>query len=324
MRNILLNILLLSSLVPMTAFPQGSLTPPPGVPAPTMKTLDQIEARTPIPKTIGFPDPGPHYTISQPGSYYLTGNVEVFSGHGIVITSSNVTLDLNGFALISKMEEPAAGHAISLGNDVTGIIIKNGTITGGAARTPGGGNPWDAAFVNKGWASGIQDVSANPAMGVQVSDVAIVSCRSAGISLSGSCQIHRVTATANGGTGISVKNANVSHSSATQNGGTGITVFTGTVSHAFVMHNSNWGIYCTEGAVANATAKANGSIGIETFSGVVSECQSLGNFKSGIYVGTGVAAHCVASGNSTDPSTTDKNIHVFASGQRVGCVPATE
>jgi hypothetical protein len=40
---------------------QGSLTPPPGAPAPTMKTLDQIEARTPISSAP--------FTISAPGSY---------------------------------------------------------------------------------------------------------------------------------------------------------------------------------------------------------------------------------------------------------------
>ena len=46
-----------------TAFPQGSLTPP-GAPAPTMKSLDQIEARTPISSAP--------FTINASGSYYLT------------------------------------------------------------------------------------------------------------------------------------------------------------------------------------------------------------------------------------------------------------
>jgi hypothetical protein len=46
-----------------TCSAQGSLTPP-GAPAPAMKTLAQIEPRTPIASAP--------FTISAPGSYYLT------------------------------------------------------------------------------------------------------------------------------------------------------------------------------------------------------------------------------------------------------------
>ena len=49
-----------------TLHAQGGLTPP-GAPAPTMKSLAQIEPRTPI-SSVPF-------TISTAGSYYLTTNV---------------------------------------------------------------------------------------------------------------------------------------------------------------------------------------------------------------------------------------------------------
>ena len=42
----------------------GALTPPPGAPSPTMKTLDQVEPRTAI---TNLP-----FTINQGGSYYST------------------------------------------------------------------------------------------------------------------------------------------------------------------------------------------------------------------------------------------------------------
>lgn len=55
-----------------------SLTPP-GPPAPTMKPLDQVEARTPI-SSLPF-------VINAAGSYYLTRNLNgAGSGDGITVT----------------------------------------------------------------------------------------------------------------------------------------------------------------------------------------------------------------------------------------------
>src|ERR1017187_3770343 len=90
----------LLSLTPTPGSPQGSLTPP-GAPAPMMKTLDQIEARTPIDAAHTPGDGGNQFIISAPGSYYLTGNVTGVSGKNCIsINADNVTVDLNGFALV--------------------------------------------------------------------------------------------------------------------------------------------------------------------------------------------------------------------------------
>jgi hypothetical protein len=117
-----LAILLCLSIFPVDlsrVLAQGSLAPP-GAPGPTMKSLDQIEPRTPI-SSLPF-------TITQPGSYYLKGNLTgTGSQNGITISADNVTLDLMGFSL--------NGVASSLvGVTSTGtrknITIVNGVIQG--------------------------------------------------------------------------------------------------------------------------------------------------------------------------------------------------
>jgi hypothetical protein len=104
---------------------QGLLTPPSGPVAPTMKSLDQIEARTPIQSLPG--NGTSQYIISKPGSYYLTGDIAGVSGKSCIsIQNTNVTIDLNGFTLTG-----ASGSLIGIdGSSASGEIITNGRITG--------------------------------------------------------------------------------------------------------------------------------------------------------------------------------------------------
>jgi hypothetical protein len=100
-----------------TAFAQGPLTPP-GAPAPAMKSLDQIEARTPI---TALP-----LTIFSSGSYYLTTNLTgTFGSSGITVNSgiNDVTIDLNGFSLIGV---PGSKDGITIFGSRVAVI--NGTI----------------------------------------------------------------------------------------------------------------------------------------------------------------------------------------------------
>jgi hypothetical protein len=101
---------------------QGLLTPP-GAPAPTMKTLDQMEPRTPI-STYGT-------NITAGGSYYLTANLTGASTtqDAITISADNVTIDLNGFALLNTAGTGTSADGISF-TSRKNVTIRNGTIQG--------------------------------------------------------------------------------------------------------------------------------------------------------------------------------------------------
>jgi hypothetical protein len=155
------------SLQPSALLAQGSLTPP-GAPAPTMKTLAQVEPRTPI---AAAP-----FTISQPGSYYLTTNLTVGSGTAITISSDGVMLDLNGFTIRSTAAS-AVGYGIMININRRNISIANGVIESGVTNNGSG------VYTGSGFGYGISYSSGTP-VNVLVSRVMVVGCQYSGIYLS--------------------------------------------------------------------------------------------------------------------------------------------
>ena len=109
------------------AIGQGSLTPPSGTPSPSMRTLEQVEPRKPI---SAVP-----YTITQPGSYYLTTNlIAAAGGNGITIQSSGVTLDLMGFSIIGYTWLGGIGIVF---DGETNTVLSNVTVRNGSVRNYG-------------------------------------------------------------------------------------------------------------------------------------------------------------------------------------------
>jgi Right handed beta helix region len=178
--------------VPFLAFGQGSLTPPPGAPGPTMKTLDQVEARTPLSPPIA-PATLP-IIISSGGSYYLTGNVTApsgYTGNGITVNSnvSNVTIDLNGFTL-TGVSGSGAGVFIGNGN----VTIRNGTV--------------------RNWSK--YGIDGTLVSNVRVEDIRAISNALAGIAIDVNGVVSHCVADSNSGRGIYVSGSTAKGSLITQ------------------------------------------------------------------------------------------------------------
>lgn len=276
-----------------SVFAQGSLTPP-SAPAPTMKTLAQIEPRTPI-STAPF-------TISTAGSYYLTTNLTGTAGQsGVIISASDVTLDLNGFALVGGV---SSLNGVSIGSARTNITIRNGSIRGW------GSYGIDAGFIVN---SRLMDlnVSANIGRGIYVGDGNVVSgCAvrnngSTGLLVGDACRVVDCVAVTNGADGIYAENGTtVSGCAAHNNAGSGLRMGTaGRVLDCTVAGNGSSGIHVgSGGAVSGCSAFFNGGNGMYVSDGsTVTGCSSRSNVMDGI---VGIIAcrvvDCTSSRNGDD------------------------
>jgi parallel beta-helix repeat protein len=253
----------------------GSLQPS-APPASTMKTLNQIEPRIPIPAGTGMVT----YTISVPGSYYLEGNRSAV-GTGIIVSASNVTIDLMGYTLEGTLSGSSRG--ISISSDCNNIEIRNGTISKFNAY---------GIVAETSTVSGIRlikirsmqngGIGANLAgYGNTVQDCTFNNNKNAGVYLNGG-QIINCVSYHNQNAGIYTgSGALVTNCTAHNNSGQGI--------------STSWG--CT---ISNCTAYANSASGISTNSGcTIINCTSHSNGTDGIYAGTGCLIHNVVAYDNT-------------------------
>lgn len=228
-------------------------------------------------------NPGFPVTISQPGSYRLTGNLSIpdLNTTGIQITADFVTLDLNGFGIIgpavcgtlSATLCPPAGLGIGIqaappsgvGQSASprGVRIRNGSVTGmGQIGILLGG---DGSFVERVMAD------SNVGGGMSVAGAVIESVATQNGSFGIDADIVKDSiVSGNAGDGIilgvlrgigGVATGNVS----SVNGGYGIALQPGTATANTVFFNKAAGIsaLCPSNIVGN-TIIADGPAGIET------------------------------------------------------------
>lgn len=185
---------LLSFLLPAVSFGQGNLTPP-GAPAPTMKTLQQVEPRTDVLTLPGSFNA--QYVISAPGSYYLTTNIIGISGAqkvGILITANNVTLDLNGFAMIGNGSLYSGIWLYGpVGTGATNVVVYNGTSTGwgnAGVWTDGSGScRFERLLLSNNGQEGLRGCSDSQVMNCLVSSNGI-KFANAGIAVVSHCYVY--------------------------------------------------------------------------------------------------------------------------------------
>lgn len=237
---------------------------PPGPPASTMKTLDEVEPRIPI--TI-LP-----FTISQPGSYYLTGDMSV-SGTGITVNADDVTIDLMGYTI--------SGGGSSYGilmMERSNVEIRNGTI--------------------RGFSNGIFEYSQN-GEGHRVIGIRTIENSLVGICLnSKGNHVKTCTALRNISTGIISYGGTLINNNAYDNGQMGIVAHYSSVINNTSYNNNNSGIVTTYSTVINNNACNNGASGIYAHHSTVKNNSAMNNQNHGIYNSNGIADGNTATDNN--------------------------
>ena len=296
--KILVSTVLLAMLTPSLAFGQGPLNPP-GPPAPLMKTLDQLEPRTPIDAVHTPGDATSTFRITAAGSYYLTGNITGEAGKsGIFVDVSNVTIDLNGFTMTGGGGQSAISSRPPPGAPEN-TTVRNGTVTN-----------WGVGIIVRDKAR-LERVSAvgNVLDGMSAGNGSvIVECIASGNGQNGliagsSSTIRDSTARENGANGMAASSESVvSNCTVSFNTGFGLAVGgNSTVQNCSLSRNGNTGIAgndrCT---IVDCVASNNGGFGIIAFGdATVQRCTATSNRGSaGIQVGDkSQVMNCVADNN---------------------------
>jgi hypothetical protein len=217
-------------------------------------------------------DPGFPVTISQPGSYRLTGNLTLpdMNATAILITADHVTLDLGGFSIIGPVVCTANPTKCARG---AGIGVLAGNI-GTAGRR-----------------------------GTRVLNGSISGMGFDGIQITGDASsVEKISSDNNGGNGIWLTGGNVVDSVASLNGSSGIVATSVRGSTSF--QNRGDGIRVSGLATGNI-ATSNGLNGISGFISVISNNTASFNAQYGIDGG------CPSSivGNTTLSNQAD-NVHI--------------
>lgn len=253
----------------------GDLNPPPGPVAPTMKTLDEVEARIPLQSVPGGATF--EHVVSAPGSYYLTGDlVLTLPISAVFIEADDVTIDLNGFSIVGT----GVQTGVLINNGRRNIVIRDGTI--------------------RSFAAGVWGINA---LDVQAINLRVHSMQGQGVFLGDGGVVENCTAANCGDVGLVVGNAGrITNSTSRNNAGSGFGLGAGSVIENCTASSNGFDGVISNGPVAatNLTARGNSLVGLNLgANSTVIGCNASNNGGGGIRVTfNSLVRDCSASGNT--------------------------
>lgn len=229
------------------------------------------------PEEVRMPISSLPYTITQSGSYYITGNLTA-AGTGITVNADNVTIDLMGYRIIG----PGTGTNYGIhANGYSNVEVRNGTLTnfgyhGVYLQYGNNHRVIEVRAVGNGYIG-----MSLPGYGNLVKDCTVSDNGSSGLTASDGSTVTGNTAYNNGNAGIyAVWGSTVTGNTTYDNNGDGIEA----------------GAACT---VANNTAYNNGADGIDAGNGcTVTGNTVYGNGGDGIAAGFGTTVRGNTARNS--------------------------
>jgi hypothetical protein len=240
-----------------------------------MRTLTQIEPRHPI-ESLPF-------TVTAPGSYYLTACLTGNAGQdGIIVEANDVTIDLGGFALQGG---GGGDSAVVVGGERTGLCVRNGTIID--------------------WAG--YGIEAPQAREFRVEHLRVARNGTGGMLLGRAGVVSDCVLDANTGEGLGVNGGGTLIKDSSSSGNTEGFALRGpgnTITGCNASNNTGSGIHVfgPGGFVNRCNSTNNGQHGIETESGIrILESTAQMNTLHGIKTGACcLVDRCIANGNGQD------------------------
>ncbi|MCC6227881.1 MAG: hypothetical protein IT432_01490 [Phycisphaerales bacterium] len=277
----------------------GPLNPPSGAVSSTYKTLTEVEPRIAINSSNTPGDADSLYKITQPGSYYLTGNITgVVGKHGIEIAASGVTLDLNGFELIGVASMGNVDGVTVTTSGLTNIAVLNGSI--------------------RNWGQDGIDFITTPTAGCRIQGIVVTGCAGVSFYLGTRSEISQCVSRG-GLTGYYTGMANTVRDcvadAAIQ---TGMFIGAGsTVSNCVAVGNAD-GFYLSGANASNCTSYLNSGCGFVALGGsAITNCIARANSLDGIKCATECRItdnSCLFNGSNSGDGA---GIHAYGADNRI-------